>query len=406
MKTSITHNGEEYTIECLENSGDIKGLEADWIRLEKECPEPYTYFQSFDWCLNWCKVYVGNGTSSTAKRPQVFVVRQEGEAVLIWPLMISRRCLGVTVLTSLSEPVGQYSHVIYDADSVDADLSEKIWQVIRDSVDVDAVTMNRFSPDSLLAKSIGQEGVKEQSELYAAVLDLDRFSCWDGYLSSLTSKQRKERKRRRKKIQKVGELAYRIHYGGSEQYSTLVRLAVDWKLEWLRHTGRRESVLSSSFFRDFLLNLSGEDTDGSFPEGALIGVLMLDDEPVAIEIGACLSGHYYSFLGAFNWQYKHVSPGKIQIEEHQKWAKSVGIRKFDFLGDPADYKGSLTTSFEELECRSFPKSALGYVYCAVWKARLRPRLKRAFHQLRGQTRVNLLELLNSMKNRIFVTRSF
>ena len=119
--------------------------------------------------------------------------------------------------------------------------------------------------------------------------------------------------------------------------------------------------------------------------------------PLAIEIGACLSGHYYSFLGAFDWDYRDYSVGKIQIEEHQKWAKTSGVKKFDFLGDPAEYKGSWATSQGALECRSFPNSASGYLYCAVWKARLRPFIRTMYHRLGNEGRVKLLRYLGLRK---------
>ena len=276
MKSSIIHNGEEYSLECLSSLEDIQALETDWVRLEQSCPEPYTYFQSFDWCLNWSRVYIGENEAKS-KSPRIFVVRREGEAILIWPLMVSRGKLGVRILTSLSEPVGQYSHVIYDASMVCPDLTEKVWQQVKQSVDVDAVTLNRFSSDSLLAKSLGDQGIYEQSQLYSSVMDLDDFDTWDAYMASLTGKQRKDRKRRRKKLEKLGVVEYKIHFGGSDDYTSLVKQAVSWKLDWLRRTGRQESVLSSAFFRDFLANLNGDSTvHTASPQGALLGVLTLD----------------------------------------------------------------------------------------------------------------------------------
>lgn len=390
MNVAIQYENKSYYLECVSSVQELEALESDWLRLEQACPEPYTYFQSFNWCLNWCRVYLADSSTPDTK-PQIFVLRDEQQVVLIWPLMETRRAFSVKILTSLSEPLGQYSHVIYDQNRVSAGLAQSVWETVQGIVKVDAVTLNRFSPNSLLAKALGDEGVSEQSELYASVMDLDSLESWDQHLASLTGKQRKDRKRRRKKLEKQGEVTYHVYLGGCEQYEAAVRQAVDWKLDWLRRTGRQESVLSSSFFCDFLARLSGDDASGlNGPEGALCGVLTVDDQPVAIELGACLGGHYYSFLGAFDWNFRPYSVGKIQIEEHQKWAKLAGVRKFDFLGDPAEYKGSWVSTTDSLECRSFPQSPFGYLYCVVWKARLRPQLRKVFHQLGDSGRVKLM----------------
>jgi len=67
-------------------------------------------------------------------------------------------------------------------------------------------------------------------------------------------------------------------------------------------------------------------------------------------------------------------------------AKSAGLEKFDFLGDPSGYKEHWTGCTHQLHSRSMPVTALGLVYCAVWKSRLRPRLKDAYKNMDADRR--------------------
>ena len=74
------------------------------------------------------------------------------------------------------------------------------------------------------------------------------------------------------------------------------------------------------------------DNDQSAPDGAVLGVLKFNGAPIAIEIGMCLNSRYYSYIGAFDWEFRNMSPGKVQMENTQMWAKEVGIVDFDYFG--------------------------------------------------------------------------
>ncbi len=166
------------------------------------------------------------------------------------------------------------------------------------------------------------------------------------------------------------------------------------KQTWLRETGRSSGILADSDTGKFLMGLTGSDCGPrGCPHGALIHVLSVDGYPVAIEIGMVMGCHYYSYLGAFDWAWKDYSPGKIQIEMAQKWAKSVGLEKFDFLGDPSDYKEQWTNSIHRLHSRSTPITALGLIYCAIWKSHLRPKLKNAYKNMDSDKRKLLSKMV-------------
>ncbi len=190
---------------------------------------------------------------------------------------------------------------------------------------------------------------------------------------------------------RMGELEYRVHAGGTAEYKFLIGRALEMKNEWLQQTGRNAQTLSAPSTVRFLGQLSGDlDAPGQCADGAVAHGLYLDDKPIAIEIGLCQGRHYYVYLGAFDWLFRRYSPGKVQMEYSQEWALETGVRVYDFLGEPADYKSHWTNSACRLRSSHVPVSLLGLGYCLTWKAFLRPVMKSGFARLDPRYRKMLI----------------
>lgn len=383
--------GNQYILDCISDIDAIGDLGPEWKSLERNHCEPYSYFQSYDWCYQWCKIYGQQIDGNSAQDIKIYVLRRNGELIMVWPMMIAKSRAGIRNLTFLTEPHGQYGNVILNRRLFSTDVGKRVWNHIRTQTKADAITLDQYPKSSMLCGIVDGQGYVENSRKYSSVLSLTAFETWDDYRASLPRKLRKQRNQRHNKLAKQGNVDYEVHYGGSEKYRELVDLALRWKVEWLSATGRRATVLSMDTTKTFLSNLNGnQDT---IPNGVVLGALTLDGKPIGIEIGMCLAGHYYSFLGAFDWQHRKLSPGKMQIEFAQKWAKEAGLEKFDFLGDPADYKSTWTDSKTELESQSFPITVRGYFYCVVWKAYLRPLARATFNKMNANNRAKLLQML-------------
>lgn len=394
---SFLEDGNQYVLDYVSDLDTIKQIEPEWKSLETKSGEPYTYFQSFDWCYQWCRTYCDPVKPTPDPAIHIFLLRRNNELVMVWPLMVTRLRAGLKNLTFLSEPHGQYGNVICNRKLVSVEIGRRIWAHIHNNMKVDAITLDQYPVTSMLHEIIDGRGFIENSEKHSSVLQMSGFENWDEFKSSLSRNERKRRNLRNNKLARMGEVNYEVHFGGSGKYSELVELALQWKIVWLGETGRRASVLSQAATKSFLSKLQGmePDTKGerTLPTGSVLGALTLDGKPIGIEIGMCLDGHYYSYLGAFDWEYKKLSPGKIQIEMAQKWAKEAGLKKFDFLGDPADYKTNWTDTKGLLESRSFPLTARGFFYCVFWKAHLRPLARTLFNKMGIRHRARLLKVL-------------
>lgn len=403
---SFQYDGKHYSIACYTSLDQIQSLKGPWVALENRSDNDLIYFQSYDWCYTWCKTHTqieGTGSAENSKIDiRIFAVFCEGELVQLWPLMLNRSRFKLSRLQCLTLPHGQYGNILVNRDHCDIRCGKIVWQHIRKMAKCDVVNFDQFPADGYLAQILGNNGCVENSNKYASILELSQYENWESFQSTLSRNQRKQRRQIQTRLSKLGNLSYDVILGNDPQYAGLVKHALHMKNVWLKNTGRNMDVISHPHTGIFLQQLSGAEQEPNKnpqpPQGAILGVLKLDDQAIAIEIGACLGRHYYSYLGAFDWRYRNYSPGKIQIQEAQKWAMSVGIEYFDFLGDPADYKSSWTDRQFKLQSRSIPLSTVGYFYSKIWKSNLRPMGKSMFHKFSVSTRSKLLMLMGYQKN--------
>ncbi len=386
--------GANYRLDCLTSIEQMGLISNEWKQLERLANQQFIYFQSFDWCYNWCNSFANDEDKNTNPEIKIYTLRKNDELILIWPMMVVNSGSGIKSLTFLTEPLGQYSNIIFNPDQFTLEIGKKVWEFIKKNNAVDVINLDMYPAASLLKQILQNKGFVEKSKKYSSSLNMKIIGTWEEYTASLSKKRRKQRRQNRNKFVNSGNLEYETFYGGDDQYSTLVSLALEWKVDWLYKTGRRETALSNHQTSELLSILHGSpDNDQSAPDGAVLGVLKFNGAPIAIEIGMCLNSRYYSYIGAFDWEFRNMSPGKVQMENTQMWAKEVGIVDFDYLGDPADYKAAWTNTYDELESRTFPLTMRGFFYSIFWKAYVRPMARKVFNKMDAEKRTKLLTLL-------------
>jgi CelD/BcsL family acetyltransferase involved in cellulose biosynthesis len=137
---------------------------------------------------------------------------------------------------------------------------------------------------------------------------------------------------------------------------------------------------------EFLAGLSGSPED---PDGPYLFALTAAGSPVAIEIGFLRNGHYYSYLGGFDWSLRHASPGKMQMEMTVSWLIDNGAKAFDLLANPTGYKEHWTNSTIALSGHVLNFTSAGRAYTGIWTRNLRPVIKKGFEALPADVRVGL-----------------
>lgn len=369
--------GREYALECYETVAAIKSIEENWLSLEAECTEDFTYFQTYNWCIEYYKQFADDITNKHCPIPQVFILRNSGKPIMIWPLMRIQSRTGLKILTTATEPLGQYANLLFDKAHFDETLGKSVLNLIIEHSKSDSVSFNNYPENSMLDKIVGTKGIKENSNLESSILDLSQYNNWETYFQTLSKTQRKSRRRDKNKLTQQGDISYEVIEAGEGQYKTLIEHALDMKKQWLIETGRTPGLLDDKCTRAMLQNLSASNkTKNSDP---IAHALKLNSIPIAIELGMIRENRYYSYLGAIDWAYKDFSPGKVQIEMSQEWIMNKGIQYFDLLHDPSDYKTSWSNHTHKVISRNIPVTYKGYIYSQLWKTYIRPKLKSAYH---------------------------
>ncbi len=364
----------ELSLECLETVQAICAFEQEWLALEAACTEDFTYFQNYNWCIEYYKQFADDITNKHCPIPQVFVLRQDDRPIMIWPLMRIQSRTGLKILTTATEPLGQYSNLLFDPAKFDASLGKLVLDFIIKHSKSDSLSFNNYPENSMVDKIIGTKGIKENSNLESSMLDLKRYENWDAYFQTLSKVQRKSRRRDKNKLMTQGDISYDVIKPGADGFEHLVERALDMKKQWLLETGRTSGLLDEKCTREMFKNLKSSSTSGP-----VVHALKLNGNPIAIELGMIKADRYYSYLGAIDWRYKDFSPGKVQIEMSQEWSMSRGMKYFDLLHDPSDYKTSWSNLKHKVISRNIPVTYKGFIYSQLWKTHIRPKLKNIYH---------------------------
>lgn len=365
-------------IDSLAGMDDVR---SEWQALEKRAADSFAYFQSYDWCRNWCAHYTAGRGSRPAIR--IYVGHMAGQLVIVWPLMLTGDPYMVRRLVALTEPHSQYGNILVDPDAASAgmtvDLIETCWRTIRRREKADAVVFDSVPEAALPAGLCANAGLTAVPVGLNSAMDLTRFAgSYESYRAGLKSTTRRSRNKRRNKLAALGSLGYQVHFGGTSEYAELVRIGIAMKRVWLEETGRPTQALNRPRVPEFLASLSN---NAAGDNGAVAAALTLDGRPVAIEIGFLYHRRFYSYLGAFDWALRGYSPGKVQLEEALKWCLERGIEVYDLLGDASSYKSDWCNLTTPLTTYRAANTIYGHAYLSVWRDNLRPALKRAFEQM-------------------------
>lgn len=340
---------------------------AAWRDLEARAGDPLTYFQSADWCLKWIETFAGPKC-----RPEIHTLWQDGRLIAVWPLMASGGAL--KRLEPLGWPHSQYANLLTDplyGGGATAGLLARL-------AGHDVALLDGVPDGSALAGLLGETPPLASLANSAAMLDLSAFATPQAYADTLSKTQRRNRNRRRNALAREGALSFAVLFPGDAGFAEGVAACVALKRQWLRETGRRGTGLAFEGFDRFLASLSGDEAALS---GACLSVLKAGDRLVAGEIGFLHHGHYHAYLGAFDWALREASPGKVQMDMTVCWLIGRGVKTYDLLGNPADYKDSWSNRTLGLQSYALPASLAGRAYAGLWTERLRPGLKRLYYGL-------------------------
>lgn len=370
----------------------LRALEPQWRILERRAEASFTYFQTYNWCERWFTEFGSSDGDDGRPQARIFTADEQGDPVLIWPLMIEQGPMGLNSLTWMTWPHGEYGNVLAEpGERADAAIAA-CWGHIQRLPKIDTIELANIPATSALARALFDDEDYTDAQNLSSIMDLGRFETVQDYVNSLSKTTRRGRGRRRRKLETYGALDFAVFEGGTSQYREAVREALRMKDVWLEKTGKVSRALSMDGNERFLCSLpAGEGTSGR----ALVGVLTLDGKPISIEIGFERGGDYVSYLGAFEWELRGYSPGKIEMDLMLRWAIDNNLKTYDLLGNASSYKDDWSNLEVPLLTRLDAQSVLGLARTELWVKRLRPALKHTVQVLPEAKRRMLVSALGN-----------
>ncbi len=362
-----------YNVQVATTLEDVVGMADIWTSLQNCAADQHCYFQTFEWCRAWLSQF-----GDVPEQLYVIAVTCDETPVLLWPLMIEQSGLGLKTLTTLSEPHAQYSAVLVERGPHCLPAVESAWSHIISAAPVDAIAFPSIPAGSVLAERVLTEEDIAAAHDVSSIMDLTQFSDWDAHQAALSSSTRRYRNKRRNRLNKLGQLRSAVHEAGTPDFARVVGTLLDMKATWLRETGKASRALSMPGNADFLSSIPASADGACRP---LVCELTLDGRMIAGEIGFDRDGHYIGYLGAFDWELRQHSPGKVQMSEMQRWCLETGIRHYDLLGEAGTYKATWSNTDVPLVDYHAGLSTRGRLHASLWLSTLRPAMKKQINRL-------------------------
>ncbi len=371
----------------VSDGAGIESLERPWRELETRCASRFSYFQSFDWCRAWAS---GPGSKRGWFSPAPFVVTvwRKNRLAAVLPLTIERRKYVVRILGFMGAPMIQYADPLVDDKLLNRVELAKCWAAATAHASCDAIWLDHLPEKSVFSRSLDDEKMLPGSATKNAMIDLTVLQTLQDYLASQSKNARKANRRKRAALEAMGKISRKTCWSNEPGFAQLVEQAFIMKAEWLKETGRPVGLFRKHYPRNFIRTLPARAEEKA---GAVAICLMLDDKPIAMEIGFCHHNHYYSYIGAFDWSLRDLSPGRIQMEEAIGWAIENGFETFDFLGNPTQTKEARSSHAVALLAFSETRTLPGMLYGNFWRSMARPALKRSYYFIPSPVRRHVIE---------------
>lgn len=267
-------------------------------------------------------------------RLHCIVYRENGELVLVWPLVSHRRFL-CTVLEPLTPGTAEHTSILA-ATGASAAL-DAAWRAATQHCHADLFSIPYVAKNATFYDLASRHAglVVARQDVSATAL-LRKEPDWTAYCNTLGSLSKKKPGARERRFEKEGVLDIRIlEADDTHAHAQWVDWMLARKREWAERAEKNGPWLYSQGYRDFLVNL----VDGTHTQPmGIVFVMTLDGMPVAAHIvglgHTCANG----LIGAFDSKFSRFAPGSIMIERCVKWAWENQM-DLDFGIGTEDFKG-------------------------------------------------------------------
>ncbi len=315
--------GGGWTIEVLRGRGELGRLRGEWERLWERCPG-LTPFQHPDWLIPWAN-HFGGGEFLTG------VLRRGGTLLGLAPFFVCGTAAGRRDLLLLGTGNTDYLDLLLDP-AFGADAASALLGAALAAADCQRCDLRQLRPGSPLLEASPPAGWTAEvgSDEPCPVLPLPGTMAGLGELVGDGHLARVRRDRRRLERQGTVRVDQATEPDFDEFFDALVRLH---ELRWARADG------AGIFGDPTALAFHREAARALLGSGWLhLHALRLDERIIACHYTFGSRGRIYNYLGGFDPDFSHWSPGTLLMAEGIEAAIGRGVQEFDFLRGREPYK--------------------------------------------------------------------
>lgn len=319
----------------LEDADQFKNIASQWDQFLLE-EKIYNPFLLSDFILTWWKYY----QKGLSFRFLIFYENNRIQGGL--PLYTGRRRFRyglLRLLTYIGDGVANYTEP-YFSQAVPA---SALMEALRMRSDFDVLCLRDvrhshflISPSTKPAKSfdhpLGRMIVRTIHDHYNWAIDLKEGR--DVYLKAIPAKLRRDlRSRRRRATQELGSPRL-IRVSGEEEVEKYFEIYVRLSQESFQKRGNKSAFLDPRyihFFRDFLKMMEKKQRLDAH-------VLKGGDDILAVSFAYRFGKGFHWTLTAFNYQFRHLRPGYLLIEDLIREVVERGDNYYNWYGYERFYK--------------------------------------------------------------------
>ncbi len=301
----------------------LDDVAAEWVSLLGQTSEPLPFTHP-DWQRVWLDEFQGG------RELLLLSVRQGEHLVGIAPFLRQDERLSL---------VGHYSICDY-MDVVVRDEDEHVYASLLETLatedwsEIELRGLREESPTLRLLPEIAQQmGLQVSRELEAVAPRVDLPASWDGYLGTLSKKDRHELRRKLRRLQSAGRVELRS-VTSPEEAPEALDLVLRMMRESRQDKARFMTPQMEQFFRRMVEALASS---------GLIRVYILDLDAVPVAALLCfdMADSMYLYNSGYDPAFSHLSVGLLSKAMCINDAIERGCRWVDFMRGHESYKYDL-----------------------------------------------------------------
>lgn len=275
-------------------------------------------------------------TAFAPDSPTLATAHRNGELVGVMPL--ARRNNALSSLTNWHTP--RFEPLAVDADAARslASAALRARRLSLSFVEAEAETT------AAIVAEAAERGYVVHRRAAEASPEVEVTGSWDDYLPTISKNMRREFRRRQKRLAEAGTFAFEVHESADDLAQLVEEAFAVEAASWKGQSGT--AVIADPVTLDFYQRVAS----WAGARGWLrICLMRLDGRPIASDFALESERIFYSLKGGYDPGYAEYSPGRLMDGLEIQRAHELGLRRFEFGGDPEHHKLQWRPRFRQLE---------------------------------------------------------